>query len=100
MFPRKRQPQFLKSPVRLPGFQSAIFSEFRIGPHPDFPPGPFRGVAPIWIFLSPIGNRGDRSLTMRGVIRFSSGLRLFGIGIGHKAIMSYAGINVNTGWTP
>ena len=102
VFFSKSKAQTLKFCIGVSRFLTAIFSKCRISSKPDFPSLSFGRVADFFILgiFPPCRNIGNRFFSMSSVIRLSSRLRFFGVGIWHDRIISQAPLNVKHGWTP
>ena len=102
VFFSKSKAQVTKFRIRFPRFLAAIFSKRRVGSETGFSPRSFGRVASFFILgvFPPCRGIGDRFFPVSGVIRLSSRLRFFGVGIWHDRIVLRSPLNVNTGWTP
>jgi hypothetical protein len=102
VFFSKSKAQVTKFRIGFSRFLAAIFSKRRVGSEAGLPSRSFGRVAGFFILgvFPPCRGVGDRFFPMSGVIRLSSGLRFFGVGVWHDRIVPRSLLNVNTGWTP
>ena len=102
VFFSKSKAQTLKLCIGFSRFLTAIFSKRRISSKPDFSSLSFGRVADFFILgiFPPCRNIGNRFFPVSSVIRLSSRLRFFGVGVWHDRIVPQSSLNVNTGWTP